>query len=369
MKGLTKHFTEGEKRWRERFDETFHGEQKRVLVLLSTYNGEKYLAKLLDSVERQKGVEVDVLARDDGSEDGTVKILEDYAEKYGNLEIIRGKNLGYAKSFWELLKRGKGHDFYAFCDQDDVWEEEKLARAVGKIKKIKEVGPALYTSVVRSVDLEGRILSENTFGVDHVLSVYEAFQKSTIPGCVMVFNEVARELAARFDGHFESHDWALYAITRTFGEVILDDKSYIRYLVHGDNAIGANNKARELMTKIGRLFKKKKRTRSRFAKDFWKTYGGAEETARKRPEGVRDEGQIRISTEKVARKAKEGARSEEREGKSKWQKGRGEIPEEYAESIYNLAFYRENFKGKWRLFCDKNYKGLIFKIYTLFGII
>ncbi|MBQ4399872.1 MAG: glycosyltransferase, partial [Alphaproteobacteria bacterium] len=104
-----------------------------VLVLMSTYNGEKYLKTQLDSILAQQGVNVQILVRDDGSSDGTLPILQAYAAQ-GKLTYYTGPNLKPAKSFMDLIYNAPQADFYAFADQDDYWLPEKLICAVNKLK-------------------------------------------------------------------------------------------------------------------------------------------------------------------------------------------------------------------------------------------
>lgn len=111
---------------------------KKIIVLMSTYNGELYLEEQLRSIINQKFTEdeyeVQILVRDDGSSDKTIPILEKYREK-GLLDYYTGKNMGYPKSFWHLLKNADDADYYAFADCDDVWFEDKLARAVERLSR------------------------------------------------------------------------------------------------------------------------------------------------------------------------------------------------------------------------------------------
>ena len=100
----------------------------KVCVLISTYNGEKFLDEQIASILAQKGVEVDILVRDDGSSDMTCSLLERW-QKEGKLKWYKGENLGFARSFMNLLKTASVYDYYAFCDQDDVWLPEKLKKA------------------------------------------------------------------------------------------------------------------------------------------------------------------------------------------------------------------------------------------------
>ncbi len=291
-----------------------------VLVLISTYNGEKYVSQLLDSVLEQKGIDVSILVRDDGSKDGTTKILEEY-KKENKIEYYIGEqNLGYAKSFWHLLTNcSKEYDYYAFCDQDDIWLEDKLQKAIELIEYSKEdeKQPVLYTSNVIPVNNNMEILEDRCFECKRVLNVWESFQKSILPGCTFVFNSYAREILRQYQGYMESHDWATYAIITTFGKVVYDNKSYIHYRIHENNTIGiTKGKFAKLRIKIKRFFKERKNVRSRFAKDFYDCYEDS-------------------------------------------------IDNRYKESIRNLGYYRDNFASKIKLILDKKFKGIIFKIYVI----
>ena len=100
-----------------------------VMVLLSAYNGEKYLDTQLQSLREQIYEHVRVIVRDDGSTDNTIKILEKWHNKYPEwLTWYSGTNIGYKKSFITLLYDAPESDYYAFCDQDDFWKEDKWNR-------------------------------------------------------------------------------------------------------------------------------------------------------------------------------------------------------------------------------------------------
>ena len=121
-------------------------DKKNVLVLMSTYNGEKYLREQLDSILKSTGVEVNVLVRDDGSTDSTVDILKEYTSS-GKLSYYVDKNVGPAQSFRNLVEAcDKNYFAYAYADQDDIWGEEKLFVAVSEISDAEKekVGPILW---------------------------------------------------------------------------------------------------------------------------------------------------------------------------------------------------------------------------------
>lgn len=109
----------------------------KVLVLLSTYNGERFLAEQLDSLYAQEGVDLHILVRDDGSTDNTLEILNRYRDEYGKMDIVCGDNVGASRSFYKLLRLADAqtvdYDYYSFCDQDDVWFAKKLLKATSAL--------------------------------------------------------------------------------------------------------------------------------------------------------------------------------------------------------------------------------------------
>ena len=109
-------------------------ENKVIQVLMSTYNGKDYLREQIDSIlaqncKEQMGVSLKLFIRDDGSKDGTQKILDEYAEKYPDrISWYQGENIGVIKSFFELMEKSdEKAEYYAFSDQDDYWHKEKLS--------------------------------------------------------------------------------------------------------------------------------------------------------------------------------------------------------------------------------------------------
>ena len=125
---------------------------KTVCVLLSTYNGEKYLREQIESLLSQIGVKIIIVARDDGSHDDTISILAEYEKKITYFHYLVGENVGPAQSFFMLMQQAPKADYYAFCDQDDVWDKDKLIIAVDMLEKESPVTPNMYYSNLRIVD-------------------------------------------------------------------------------------------------------------------------------------------------------------------------------------------------------------------------
>lgn len=228
---------------------------KTVQVLLSTYNGSKYLERQLDSIFDQKEVRVKLLVRDDGSTDNTRKILEKYKKKF-SLTIILGSNLGFAKSFWRLVQKANNADYYAFCDQDDIWENDKLISAVKKIedKHLSSSVPVLYTSNVTAINNNLKIIKKKAFAFDGVLTFPDSLQRSVLPGCTFVFNDALLKYARKYNGKIIAHDWLMYQLAELFGIVVYDNKPHMKYRIHEGNTIGISSPTQELVDKIKRQF-------------------------------------------------------------------------------------------------------------------
>ena len=213
----------------------------KLNVMLSAYNGEAYIREQLDSLLVQTLQGVEILVRDDGSRDGTCEILEEYAKR-GALHWYAGSNLGPARSFWQLLQDAPEADFYAFCDQDDVWDANKLEIAVSALTWLDASEPALYCGDVRVGDAKLGVLSEHM--VRPAPTDYpQALLRNLAPGCTYVFNRAARELLRRYDAErlgLELHDWTAYQVVACFGRVVYDPAPHMSYRQHGGNAIGAN---------------------------------------------------------------------------------------------------------------------------------
>ncbi|MGP6146536.1 glycosyltransferase family 2 protein [Jeotgalibaca sp. A122] len=221
----------------------------RVQVLLSTYNGENYLTEQLNSLLNQKNVEVDILVRDDGSNDSTKALLQEWQENK-RLRWYTGENLRPKKSFLDLLKKSSSEfSYYAFCDQDDYWVEEKLLTAVNKIEQVKEDIPVLYFSEALLVDEELNELGKSDFATG-AFSFEEILIKNNGSGCTMVFNKKLRDLINT--GNYDNlsneplHDhWIYMVCLAAGGKVIYDSDSYIQYRQHGNNAVGGERSLTE----------------------------------------------------------------------------------------------------------------------------
>jgi len=213
---------------------------EKIAVLMSTYNGEKYLIEQIESVLNQKGIEVHLFVRDDGSSDNTKQILENYKNQSA-LQVEYGENLGYGKSFFKLVSDIDNFDYYAFCDQDDVWDNDKLIIAVKKIQECPENMPVLYYSALRTVDKNLKFLRNQFDNYEIPLSnaLEEALLYSHAYGCTCVFNKKTRALLTKYEmDNFYAHDLNINMVASGLGYTIFDKEPHLSYRQHEGNCFG-----------------------------------------------------------------------------------------------------------------------------------
>lgn len=221
-----------------------NNDKNTVCILMSTYNGKKYIIEQIESLLRQKNVSFSIYVRDDGSQDGTQKILEKYeAQTNGLLKWYQGENIKPAKSFMDLIKNAPDAQYYAFCDQDDVWEEDKLSCAIAKIKREKEEIPCFYFSNVKVVDEK-----LNLMNISHTdeknMSLKRILLHNVATGCTIVFNkQLMKKIREYSPQYIGMHDWWLYQVCLVIGgKVVFDKEPHILYRQHGNNCIGFKKK-------------------------------------------------------------------------------------------------------------------------------
>lgn len=226
----------------------------KVLVMMSTYNGERYIKEQLDSILNQKEVEADIIIRDDGSKDKTVQIIKEYCKKNNNIFLKQGNNLKPSGSFMWLLQNCDviDYDYFAFCDQDDVWLEDKLFTAVSEIEKKNNI-PTLYYCATRNVDKNLRNIDILYTDTAHTTSFLDsAIKGSLIPGCTMVFNKKLMTLLRMYNPNFVTmHDTWTHLICLSCGGIVIGDpEPHILYRQHENNVIG--NKKKNLFERVSR---------------------------------------------------------------------------------------------------------------------
>lgn len=216
---------------------------QRVAILLATKQGERFLSEQLDSFDNQIHRDWVLWVSDDASTDSTHVIVERFRKRVGSerVTVTFGPNRGAAANFLSLVCNPDIEgDYFAFSDQDDIWESDKLARALQKLHLVPAGFPALYCSRVTLVDEESRKLG--LFNLwPRLPSFANALTQNIATGHTIVFNKAARNLlyqAGPVD--VASHDWWCYQlISGCGGTVLYDPYPSVRYRQHDGNCLGA----------------------------------------------------------------------------------------------------------------------------------
>ena len=216
----------------------------KVAILLSTYNGGRFLAEQIDSLIAQTHKNWVIYASDDGSTDNTLDLLEQYKKSLdpGRLNIINGPRRGFAHNFLSMTNNEAIEaDYFAFCDQDDIWHPERLARAIKMLQLYPDNKPSLFCSRTALIDEFGAPIGRSTL-FSRPATFKNALLQSIAGGNTMLFNAQARQLLAqvRTSQEIIFHDWLIYLlVSGCGGHVHYSDQPLVSYRQHNDNLIGS----------------------------------------------------------------------------------------------------------------------------------
>lgn len=220
-----------------------------VWVLLSTWNGAKYLPELLDSILAQSYKNIRILVRDDGSTDSTPEVLAQYSEQFSDYFMVeRGDNVGVVCSFSTLIGKAielAGVDDLIMCaDQDDCWMPEKLRLTLEAYKSIGSAQlPVLIHSDLQVIDGNGEVLSDSFMDMQklnpYANRVENLLVQNTVTGCTAAFNVALAKLAYPIPSAALMHDWWLALLASHFGRIEYLAAPLVGYRQHSDNVVGA----------------------------------------------------------------------------------------------------------------------------------
>lgn len=228
-------------------------ESAEVAVLLATYNGAAFLDAQLVSVLNQRAVQLRILAHDDGSSDATPQLLRAYAERHPDvIEVIDAPACGGASAnFSFLLEQGLAHrahfNYFMFCDQDDIWDADKVAVTLEAMRTLEASTPdrpLLVHSDLRVVDAAGAVIASSLCRFQHLNPVWAekpslVATQNVVTGCTVMVNRSLAELATPVPDEAIMHDWWIALVAATFGRVAFVPRALISYRQHGNNNLGA----------------------------------------------------------------------------------------------------------------------------------
>ncbi|HEO6255733.1 TPA: glycosyltransferase family 2 protein [Streptococcus agalactiae] len=215
----------------------------KVNILMATYNGEKFLAQQIESIQKQTFKEWNLLIRDDGSSDKTCDIIRNFTAKDSRIRFINENehhNLGVIKSFFTLVNYEVA-DFYFFSDQDDVWLPEKLSVSLEAAKHKASDVPLLVYTDLKVVNQELNILQDSMIRAQshHAnTTLLPELTENTVTGGTMMINHALVEKWFT-PNDILMHDWFLALLAASLGEIIYLDLPTQLYRQHDNNVLGA----------------------------------------------------------------------------------------------------------------------------------
>lgn len=220
-----------------------------IEIVLSTYNGSTYLRQQLDSLFNQSYKNIHIMIRDDGSVDATNSIIESYRLKFpGRISVFPcDSNLGSSASFLYLLARTTA-DYIMFCDQDDVWYQNKVLDTLSEMQKLQATYgvdvPFLVFTDLCVVDADMNVLEASLWHsqkLDPKISLdwRKLLAQNVVTGCTVMVNKYVRKLIDLHLGLNIVHDQYVSVLVSKYGRLSWLDEPTMCYRQHGANVVGA----------------------------------------------------------------------------------------------------------------------------------
>jgi len=224
--------------------------KKTINILMTTFNGERYIEEQIESIINQTAENWKLFIRDDGSTDSTVGIIKKFVDQNpGKINYIESakKHLGAKDNFAILLDSTNGN-YFMFCDQDDVWLPDKIELTFERMLEVEGKNgnetPILIHTDLKVVDENLHILAESFSKYQNlkprkVKSINRLIVQNVITGCTVMINRALKDIALPFPDSAIMHDWWLGLVASAFGIVDYIDIPTVLYRQHDINEIGA----------------------------------------------------------------------------------------------------------------------------------
>lgn len=220
----------------------------QINILIATYNGEAYLAEQINSIVVQTHKSWNILIHDDNSTDNTLKIIYEFVEKYPfKIKLIDDeKSFASSLANFSFLLEQSHANYIMFCDQDDIWEKDKVEKTLAKMQSMEKVyndAPLLVHTDLKVVDEKLNTLHDSFWRHEHILPQYNSLSRllvqNTITGCTMMINRKLAEISLPVPKDAMMHDWWIGLVASNFGKIGYIKETTIQYRQHSQNAIGA----------------------------------------------------------------------------------------------------------------------------------
>lgn len=233
-----------------------------VSVLLASYNSERYIGELMESILNQTHGDFTLFVRDDCSFDNTRRIVARFAEQDSRVKIIQNDTPSGSAgaNFFQLLKQSALGDYIFFADADDVWLPQKIERTLAALRALEDKRgaqtPLLAHCDLRVVDQDLGEIASSMWRYEKLSparrSLRELLCQNNITGCATAINRAAADKVGAVPAFAVMHDWWFGLVCAAFGEIAVIDEPLILYRQHGANQVGAYN-ARDVAASLKKL--------------------------------------------------------------------------------------------------------------------
>jgi glycosyltransferase involved in cell wall biosynthesis len=226
-----------------------------ISICMATYNGEPFLKQQLDSILAQSNQDWQLLVRDDGSDDDTVPIVEDYASRLPDkIRLIKdnGVRLGASLNFGKLLEYADT-EYVMFSDQDDVWLPNKIELTLNAMKAAEQIypdKPVLIHTDLKVVDSDLNIIADSMWSYQKLFpeagdDLSRIMAQNVVTGCTVMINKKAGAVSLPIPAEAIMYDWWLALNVCRHGKIIYVSIPSVLYRQHSRNQLGAQ-KARKI---------------------------------------------------------------------------------------------------------------------------
>jgi len=252
---------------------------------MATYNGEKYVRQQIESILASTFCDFEIFIYDDGSSDNTISIIHELKQVYPDkIHLHQNEaNLGVTANFLQAAAKSTA-DYIMFCDQDDVWKPDKIAKTLKRMKNMesqlgKELPLAVFTDA-EVVDEKLNIINNSFFRFNRLnpqkTDLAHILMENKLIGCTVMVNSFARKLLHNYPlpKHARFHDWWIALLASSMGKISFIDEPTMYYRQHGGNLVGGKGFAGYLKNRLGDLGKQKEALRAlyRQAEEFLHIY-------------------------------------------------------------------------------------------------
>lgn len=251
---------------------------KSILIMLASYNGENYIRQQIESIQHQSFENWTLIIQDDYSTDNTPEIVREMAKKDSRITFVNNDGMQHGPfiNFHRLIDRCRelrAFDYYCFCDQDDIWMDDKLSFLITLFEDVDE--PALAYANMDVLNASGQIVIDDfneRLGLKYVNAVTTFFSHNVF-GCNTIFNRQLFVLLPKVNiaaksSSWLSHDNFVTKCAAAYGRVIYSGRVTMHYRRHGGNVTSHQKYSFTLSRVLGRFFRF-----SSLAKDHARTYG------------------------------------------------------------------------------------------------